>query len=70
MAEGLAFHPLNHCFPLPSPIIFLGLQGLTLLDQLAVLYTTYGYHASFNSYYICRQPAIIEEIFSQIRNVR
>ncbi|XP_056647881.1 phosphopentomutase [Diorhabda sublineata] len=45
-------------------------QNKTLDDQLNEIFDTYGLHISCNSYYICHEPAIIKEIFTQIRNAK
>ena len=42
-------------------------QGKLLSDYLAEAYGLYGYHATYNSYYICRSPPTIERIFNEIR---
>ena len=43
-------------------------RGLLLTDQLQRLYSTYGYHHSLNSYYLCHEPATTDRIFARIRN--
>ncbi|CAG4985609.1 unnamed protein product [Parnassius apollo] len=43
-------------------------QGLSLSAHLQALYRQYGYHVSYNSYYICHDPATIQRIFRRIRN--
>ena len=43
-------------------------RGLLLTDQLQRLYSTYGYHHSLNSYYLCHDPATTDRIFARIRN--
>ena len=43
-------------------------RDLLLTDQLESLYTTYGYHYSLNSYYLCYDPATTDKIFNRIRN--
>ncbi|CAH2108603.1 unnamed protein product [Euphydryas editha] len=43
-------------------------KGSSLLDQLQALYAEYGYHISYNSYYIFHEPGAISKIFSRIRN--
>lgn len=45
-------------------------QNKTLDIQLTEIFDTYGLHISCNSYYICHEPSIIKEIFTQIRNAR
>ncbi|XP_023817470.1 glucose 1,6-bisphosphate synthase isoform X2 [Oryzias latipes] len=42
--------------------------GLSLAQQLHIIYQTYGYHLSTTSYVICRDPPTIQRIFSRIRN--
>ena len=49
--------------PVPPP------QGKTLIDQLDAIYTEYGYHASYGSYFICKSQPTIDEIFGAIREV-
>ncbi|EGD74895.1 hypothetical protein PTSG_07123 [Salpingoeca rosetta] len=48
--------------------LYLAAQGKTLVDCLNDLYTKYGYHCTFNSYYICGEQATIDAIFSRIRH--
>ncbi|XP_018014829.1 phosphoglucomutase-2 [Hyalella azteca] len=43
-------------------------KGLTLLQQLQIIYQMYGYHASRNSYFICHDALKIKAIFERIRN--
>ncbi len=63
-------------------ILHLASQGLLLSDYLEQLYQKYGYHRTYNSYYICRllllfamsaslfrSPPTIERIFAGIRAV-
>ncbi len=40
------------------------------MDHLEDLYRRYGYHAVKASYYICRDPHVINRIFDRVRNVR
>ncbi|KAJ3106385.1 Phosphoglucomutase-3 [Phlyctochytrium planicorne] len=42
-------------------------QDRNLLEYLNTLYEKYGYHASNNHYFICRDPVTIKRIFSKIR---
>ncbi|XP_013149198.1 PREDICTED: glucose 1,6-bisphosphate synthase [Papilio polytes] len=42
--------------------------GSSLTQQLQALYVRYGYHVSYNGYYICHDPAVIQKIFRRIRN--
>lgn len=44
-------------------------KGKTLIDKLRELEAAYGYHTTFNSYYICRDPRTIDTIFAAIRKV-
>ena len=39
----------------------------TLEDQLDLLYSTYGYHFSSNSYFVCRDQAKIKAIFQELQ---
>ncbi len=50
-------------------IQYLAAEGKILTDRLAEIYAKYGYHATYNSYYICRSPPTIERIFNEIRQV-
>lgn len=47
---------------------YLKLKGRTLLQQLDWLYSEYGYHISNNSYFICHEKVIFENIFEKLRN--
>lgn len=47
---------------------FLYSQNKTLNSQLGEIYSTYGYHMSNNSYYICHDPKTINTMFDRIRN--
>uniref|UniRef100_A0A3P9HUR8 Phosphoglucomutase 2-like 1 n=1 Tax=Oryzias latipes TaxID=8090 RepID=A0A3P9HUR8_ORYLA len=47
---------------------YLQRAGLSLAQQLHIIYQTYGYHLSTTSYVICRDPPTIQRIFSRIRN--
>lgn len=40
----------------------------TLARQLQDIYLQYGHHVSNNSYYICREPAKIRQMFVRLRN--
>ncbi|GAA5913424.1 phosphoribomutase PRM15 [Sporobolomyces salmoneus] len=42
-------------------------EGKTLSRQLDDLYQQYGFHATSNSYFICRDPRKTDRIFSQLR---
>ncbi|RZF37013.1 hypothetical protein LSTR_LSTR004701 [Laodelphax striatellus] len=43
-------------------------QGLTLQDQLKIIYDTYGKHLTNNSYLICEDPAVIRNIFHRLNH--
>lgn len=43
-------------------------ENLSLAQKLDELYTTYGYHFSLSSYYICHEPEKLVKIFERIRN--
>ncbi|GAA5929729.1 phosphoribomutase PRM15 [Sporobolomyces koalae] len=45
----------------------LAAEGKTLSQQLDTLYAQYGYHATSNSYFICRDPRKTDRIFAQLR---
>lgn len=47
---------------------YLETQKLTLTEQLNVLFDTYGYHVSNNSYYICHHQPTIQKMFERLRN--
>ncbi|XP_050504294.1 phosphopentomutase [Diabrotica virgifera virgifera] len=55
---------------LASMVSYVYSQKKTVADQLNEIYDTYGLHISLNSYYICTEPPIIKEIFTQIRTKR
>lgn len=42
-------------------------KGKTVTEQLDSLYEQYGFHATSNSYFICRDPRKTDRIFSQLR---
>lgn len=42
-------------------------SGMSLHNQLKQIYTTYGYFASLNSYYLCYSQPTIRKIFEKIR---
>ncbi|GAA6010497.1 hypothetical protein JCM11491_006967 [Sporobolomyces phaffii] len=42
-------------------------RGETISQQLDSLYEQYGYHATSNSYFICRDPRKTDRIFAQLR---
>ncbi|GAA5856571.1 hypothetical protein JCM5353_004108 [Sporobolomyces roseus] len=42
-------------------------EGKTISQQLDSLFEEYGYHATSNSYFICRDPKKTDRIFSQLR---
>ncbi|XP_041360176.1 phosphoglucomutase-2-like [Gigantopelta aegis] len=44
-------------------------KGLTLQKQLDNIYTEYGYHLSSNSYFICHDTAVINQMFHCLRNM-
>lgn len=44
------------------------LSGSSIVNQLQSLYAQYGYHVTYNKYYICHEPATIQKIFRRIRN--
>ena len=39
----------------------------SLLDQLSVIYETYGYHFAINDYFICHDKEIIRNIFEELK---
>lgn len=41
---------------------------LSLTEQLNMIYQKYGFHTSYNSYYICHDLDKIERIFKRINN--
>lgn len=43
-------------------------QGITLHKQLDNIYQRYGYHLSLNSYFICNDKNIINQLFNDLRN--
>eukprot|EP00043_Microstomoeca_roanoka_P008917 m.85512 g.85512 ORF g.85512 m.85512 type:complete len:598 (-) comp14428_c0_seq1:532-2325(-) len=46
----------------------LAAEGKTLVDCLDDLYKLYGYHCTYNSYFICREQTTIDAIFARIRH--
>lgn len=50
-------------------IAHLETKNMDLTDQLNVIYKTYGYHFTLNSYYLCYDPAVTNRIFARIRNL-
>ena len=47
---------------------YLNHHDITLLEHLEVIYAKYGYHVSYNSYFICNKKEKIAEIFHRLRN--
>jgi len=45
-------------------------NGKTVNERLQELYSNYGYFETNNSYFICNDPKISDDIFSHIRNYR
>lgn len=45
----------------------LATEGKTISQQLDLLFEEYGFHATSNSYFICRDPRKTDRIFSQLR---
>ncbi|XP_076062732.1 phosphoglucomutase 2 isoform X2 [Oratosquilla oratoria] len=43
-------------------------EGHTLHSKLQEIYRIYGYHCSNNSYYICHDQAVIQQMFERMRN--
>lgn len=41
---------------------------MTLQEKLRDIYETYGYHKSFVTYAICRDPELTQKIFARLRN--
>ncbi|XP_064636470.1 phosphopentomutase-like isoform X2 [Lineus longissimus] len=48
---------------------YLHARGLTLTQQLNLLYNKYGIHKTSNSYFLCYHQPVIERIFERIRNL-
>eukprot|EP00054_Salpingoeca_dolichothecata_P024258 m.164779 g.164779 ORF g.164779 m.164779 type:complete len:592 (+) comp24957_c0_seq2:29-1804(+) len=46
---------------------YLAAQNTSLIDQLQKLYATYGYHVTYNSYFICESKETINKIFNKVR---
>ncbi|XP_045494673.1 glucose 1,6-bisphosphate synthase [Colias croceus] len=42
-------------------------QGTTLADHLQALYRDFGYHVSYNGYFLFDDPAVVQKIFNRIR---
>ncbi|XP_036380206.1 glucose 1,6-bisphosphate synthase-like [Megalops cyprinoides] len=47
---------------------YLNLKNLTLSQQLANIFETYGSHISTTSYVICHDPPTVKRIFTRLRN--
>ena len=45
-------------------------KGLSLSQRLSMIYKTYGYHTSLNSYFICYDQNTIRKIFTDLCNYR
>jgi len=43
-------------------------QGLTASQQLSLLHDKYGYFATKNRYFFCYDPAVMKQIFDEMRN--
>jgi len=46
---------------------FLSSNGMSLRDKLDELYSTYGYHISDNSYFLCYEQPVIKRLFERLR---
>jgi len=46
----------------------LEVEGSSLVQQVNKLYGMYGYHCTYNSYYLCYDPATTDAIFNRIRS--
>ena len=42
-------------------------SGRTLLDALDDVHAAYGFHATYQSYFICREQPTIDKIFKHVR---
>ncbi|EIM85880.1 uncharacterized protein STEHIDRAFT_121879 [Stereum hirsutum FP-91666 SS1] len=49
-------------------VVSLHKQGKTAMSYLRELYDRYGHFQTKNSYFICRQPPVIDRIFARLRN--
>uniref|UniRef100_A0A8C9TDZ9 Phosphoglucomutase 2 n=1 Tax=Scleropages formosus TaxID=113540 RepID=A0A8C9TDZ9_SCLFO len=47
---------------------YLVTQGTTLTQKLNAIFDEYGYHISKNSYFICHDQDIIQQLFERLRN--
>ncbi|KAG8453582.1 hypothetical protein GDO86_000278 [Hymenochirus boettgeri] len=47
---------------------YLATKNVTLSQQLNTIFNTYGYHISKNSYFICYDQKIINDLFENLRN--
>ncbi|XP_047507258.1 phosphoglucomutase-2 [Pieris napi] len=43
-------------------------RGSSLQNQLQVLYRDFGYHVSYNGYFLFNEPTVVQKIFLRIRN--
>ncbi|KAI0269854.1 hypothetical protein BC834DRAFT_574038 [Gloeopeniophorella convolvens] len=48
--------------------VHLSQQGKTINSYLQGLYSRYGYFQTSNSYFVCEDPQVIDQIFTRIRN--
>jgi len=46
---------------------FLSSKGMSLRDKLDELISTYGYHISDNSYFLCYEQPVIKRLFERLR---
>lgn len=49
-------------------VAYLDQQNITLNDQLCRIYDEYGFHTTYNSYYISHDPVETGKMFDRIRN--
>ncbi|XP_043190190.1 phosphoglucomutase-2-like [Amphibalanus amphitrite] len=44
-------------------------KGLSLTQQLDLIYDRYGFHTTNNSYYLCHEPEVVKRMFERIRSL-
>lgn len=54
---------------LANMVAYLDEQKRTLHEQLCRIYDEYGFHTTYNSYYISHDPAATSKMFDKIRNI-
>ena len=50
-------------------VAYLDQRGTTLYEQLCNIYDEYGFHTTYNSYYISHDPVATGKMFNRMRNI-